>query len=105
MDKYPNLQDFQKERLLRAMREQIAKKPGGLRNGFWCVAYPPNAEARFAPNPGQREYVAELGTDGVVIVRTLDGDEVTRGALGWIWHTPIFLAWRARPEFAAKDGA
>ena len=87
------------------MCEQIAKRPGGWRNGFWSVSYPSNVDMRIGYMPAQREYVAELIAGGIVIVRTLLGHEVTRGPLGWIWDTPIFRAYRAaRPEFA-KDGA
>lgn len=103
MDKYPILDERHKEKLLRAMCEQIAKRPGGWRNGFWSVAYPSNVDMRLGYMPAQREYVAELGADGVVIVRTLDGDEVTRGALGWIWNTPIFRAYRAHLDLASKE--
>ena len=105
MDKYPNLQDFQKERLLRAMQQQIAKKPARHRFGFWSVTFPQSAEARLNPAAVQREYVADVARNGVLTVRTLDGDFVVHGPLGWIWGTPAFRKDREQQEFAAKDGA
>ena len=105
MDKYPSLQEFQKKILFRAMQRQIAKKPTRHRFGFWTVTFPSHDEARLNPAAVQREYVADVARNGVLTVRTLDGDEVTRGPLGWIWETPAFRAYRQQQEFAAKDGA
>ena len=102
MDKYPILHEVDKDKLLVAMRDQIAKRPGGWRNGFWSVTFPSTSEVHRGCAAPQREYVAEVGADGVVIIRTLDGDEVTRGALGWIWNTPIFRAYRVNLELAAR---
>ena len=102
MTNYPALHETQKDNLLGAMREQIAKKPSGWRNGFWSVTFPSNSEAHKDEAGPQCEYVAELGADGVVIVRTLDGDEVTRGALGWIWNTAIFRAYRVNLELSTR---
>ena len=102
MTQYPVLDHAHKEYLLFAAREQIYKKPGGWRDGSWSVQYPSNSDMSVGHVPSQRVYVAELITGGIVIVRTLWGDEVARGPLGWIWGTPIFQAYRASTAYAMK---
>lgn len=101
MDHYPRLDEKQKQELLRTLREEITKKPQSCRNGYWRASFPCDSYARRTPMSEQRLYVAEISVQGVVIVRNLDGDEVVRGELGWVWDSPIFLAFRSKLDLPA----
>lgn len=92
------------KRLFELMRAEIAKKPSGLKNGFWTVTFPSNADMRFTSGE-QCQYIGRIGVGGIVVVRTLDGVEVTRGALGWLWGTPAFSEYRARLELVGGENS
>jgi hypothetical protein len=88
--------------LFELMRTEIAKKPSGLKNGFWTVPFPSNADLR-PPYEKQCQYVGRIERGGIIVIRTLDGVEVTRGALGWLWDAPAFSEYRARLELVGGD--
>ena len=90
--------------LFELMRTEIAKKPSGLKNGFWTVAFPSNADLR-PPHEKQCQYVGLIEPGGIVVIRTLDGVNVTRGALGWLWGTPAFSEYRAKLELVGGENS
>jgi hypothetical protein len=91
---YPALSEKHQTQLFQSMREEIAKKPLRLKLGYWNVAYPRNADIRGQAPIEQREYVGRLRGAGILIISTLDGSEVTRGELGWLWSAPVFDSYR-----------
>jgi hypothetical protein len=87
--------------LFELMRVEIAKKPSGLKNGFWTVTFPNTGWSTGKPS----QYVGLIERGGIVVIRTLDGVEVTRGALGWLWDTPAFSEYRARLELVGGENS
>jgi hypothetical protein len=95
----------QLDKLFELMRAEIAEKPSGLRHGFWTVAFPSNADIRSPYDVRQCQYIGRIELGGIVVIRTLDGVEVTRGAFGWLWDTPAFSEYRARLELVGGENS
>ena len=100
---YPHLSDGHYAKLLEVMSVCILRAPKKVLNGGAIVLdYPSAAEVRRGSVGQRRPYLGYLQTDGTVVVRTIDGDEVTRGALGYAWNLPAFDAHRSAAT--AKKG-
>ncbi len=90
----------QRHNLFELMRAEIAKKPSGLKHGFWTLQFP-NVPSTIKPC----QYIGRIERGGIVVIRALDGVEVTRGAFGWLWGTPAFSDYRAKLELLGSENS
>ena len=93
VNRYPQLSVGHNAELFETMRRAIIHHPKKvLNNGAILLDYPTKDLARHCGLGQRKPYLGYLQPNGVVIVHTIDGIEVVRGALGYAWDLPIFEA-------------
>ena len=100
---YPQLSEWHILKLLEAACVAFIRTPKKVLNGGAIVMdYPSAAVVKRGSIGHRRPYLGYLQPNGEVVVRTIDGAEVARGALGYVWELPAFEA--HRKAATAKKG-